>query len=82
MENKNKLKWRSLRRSMLEVDLCFEQFIQNGGFDKLTDADLIIYSNLLEIDDSQLLSLFQSKERLDDADLQMLVGKIKENIIK
>ena len=80
MENKNKLKWRSIRRSILEVDLCFEQFIQNGGFDQLSEEDLANYLNLLEMDDSQLFLLFQGKECLTDTGLQALVDKIRTSI--
>jgi len=74
---RNKLKWRSLRRSMLEVDLCFDRFIQNGGFDKLTEEELVNYSNLLEMDDSKLLLLFQGKECLSDLRLQVLINMIR-----
>lgn len=80
MENKNKLKWRSLRRSMLEVDLCFERFIQNGGLDALTDDELVMYSSLLEMDDGHLLLLFQGQECLNNANLQALVSKIRASI--
>ena len=80
MENKNKLKWRSIRRSMLEVDLCFERFVENGGFDQLVEDDLANYVNLLEMDDSQLLLLFQGKERLTDDGLQALVDQIRKSL--
>ena len=65
---------------MLEVDLCFERFVENGGFDQLVEDDLANYVNLLEMDDSQLLLLFQGKERLTDDGLQALVDQIRKSL--
>lgn len=70
-----KLKWRS-RRSMLELDLYFERFILGGSFSKLTEQELVDYQYLLTLDDGDLLLLFQGKEVLADAQMQMLVTKI------
>ena len=70
-----KLKWRS-RRSMLELDLYFERFILGGVFSKLTEQELVDYQYLLTLDDGDLLLLFQGKEVLADAQMQMLVTKI------
>lgn len=70
-----KLKWRS-RRSMLELDLYFERFIQCGDFSRLNDDELNLYQMLLELDDGDLLLLFQGKQRLVDENAQKLVDKI------
>ncbi|RTK94843.1 MAG: hypothetical protein EKK64_07810 [Neisseriaceae bacterium] len=70
-----KLKWRS-RRSMLELDLYFSRFINDGYFAKLTHEELESYQYLLTLDDGDLLLLFQGKEVLADSKLQKLVDAI------
>ena len=74
---KQKLKWRSMRRSMLEADIYFSRFIEQGGFDGLTDTELLAYQDLIEFADGDLLLLFQGKEQADDGLLQSIVEKIK-----
>jgi len=56
--NLERLKWRS-RRSMLEVDLYLDRFIQNQGLHRLSDDELIEYANLLEMNDWDFLALLQ-----------------------
>lgn len=70
-----KLKWRS-RRSMLELDLYFSRFINEGYFAKLNQEELGCYKHLLTLDDSDLLLLFQGREVLADTKLQDLVNAI------
>lgn len=70
-----KLKWRS-RRSMLELDLYFDRFINGGQFANLDDDELLRYQHLITFDDGDLLLLFQGKEQLEDQSLQALVDKI------
>ena len=72
-----KLKWRS-RRSMLELDLYFERFINTGEFAKLNEVELLAYQHLLTLEDSDLLVLFQWKQELADPELQAVVNKIAQ----
>jgi succinate dehydrogenase / fumarate reductase iron-sulfur subunit/antitoxin CptB len=74
--NKQKLKWRS-RRSLLELDLYFECFLQKNGLEQLTDNELWAYHELLEFEDGDLLLLFQGKERLVSHLQQTVVDKIR-----
>ena len=67
-----KLKWRS-RRSMLELDLYFERFINTGELVKLNEAELLSYQYLLTLEDGDLLTLFQWKKELADPALQEIV---------
>jgi len=73
---KEKLKWRS-RRSMLELDLYFDNFIKQGGLDKLSEDEYLGYEKLLTLDDGDLLLLLQGTESLVDKGLQNLVDKIR-----
>lgn len=76
--NKGKLKWRS-KRSILELDLFFDKFIQSDGIDSLSEDDLNTYAKLLDLEDCDLLLLFQGRKRLLDADMQKIVDKICAN---
>ena len=72
---REKLKWRS-RRSMLELDLFFERFILTGRFEQLSEEELNAYQQLLELDDGDLLLLFQGKYIHDDKLMQQVIDKI------
>jgi antitoxin CptB len=74
--SKQKMRWRS-RRSMLELDLFFEQFIESGQFDQLSDTQLGSYGELLQMEDGDLLLLFQGKVRLSCPDIQELIDKVR-----
>ena len=71
----NRLKWHS-RRSMLEVDLYLDKFIQNGELEKLSLTELAYYEEVLELEDSDLLLLFQGKGCLKDLKKQSIINKV------
>lgn len=73
--NKEKLKWRS-RRSMLELDIFFDRFIQNNGLEKLTEVELYAYQNILTLDDGYLLLLLQGNAYSNDEIEQIVIDKI------
>ena len=74
--NKERLKWRS-RRSMLELDLFFDKFIQENGLDSLSESELNAYQNLLTLDDGYLILLLHGIVDSDDVLEQMVIDKIK-----
>ncbi len=71
-----KLKWHS-RRSILELDICFDKFIQSGGLDSLNENELLAYQELLECDDSDLMVLLLGNDVVDDEITQNVVDKIR-----
>jgi antitoxin CptB len=71
-----KLKWHS-RRSILELDICFDKFIQSGGLDNLNENELLAYQALLECDDSDLMVLLLGNDVVDDDITQRVVDKIR-----
>ncbi len=73
-----KLKWHS-RRSMLELDLYFDRFIQEGNLKLLSNEELDAYASLLELDDSELLLLFQGEIVAENDKIQNIVNYIKNN---
>ncbi len=72
---KQKLLWRS-RRSILELDLYFNRFIESGLFDKLTSEELMLYKDILTYEDQYLLSLFSRNIVTDNKEIQSLINKI------
>ena len=75
LRNIEQLKWRSIRRSMLEVDLYLSKFIEYGGIEALTLEELGKYAQLLELPDSELLLLLQGV--VDIKEYDALISKIK-----
>ena len=71
-----KLKWHS-RRSILELDICFDKFIQSGGLDRLDETELLAYQALLECDDADLLVLLLGNDVVNDETTQRVVDKIR-----
>ncbi len=56
-----KLKWRS-RRSLLELDLILKDFVDSSNFNILEYEDLLVYQEMLEYEDSYLLSLLLQQQ--------------------
>lgn len=75
MLNIEKLKWRS-RRSMLELDLVFDKFIQCNGLSQLNDAEKGAYADLLELDDEEIQLLFGQKAVAQDVVMQTVINKV------
>jgi succinate dehydrogenase flavin-adding protein (antitoxin of CptAB toxin-antitoxin module) len=74
---KQKMRWRS-RRSMLELDLFFDRFIQSGQFDTLSETQLKYYNELLQMDDGDIMLLFQGNAKLPNEGLQHIIDKIRQ----
>lgn len=74
--NLNQLKWRSIRRSMLEVDMYLSRYIESGALEKLTEDQVESYSRLLEMPDSEILLLLQGKELAENPMLQHIINEI------
>lgn len=72
----NKLKWRSIRRSLLEVDLIFSAFIDNQGLEKLSHNEIELYEQLIEMNDNDLLLLFNNKMKVNNELIALLINKI------
>lgn len=73
---KQKMLWRS-RRSVLELDLYFEQFIKSGKFDQLSDKELSSYNEILQMEDGDILLLLQGKANLLNNDIQSIIDQIR-----
>lgn len=78
---REKLKWRSIRRSMLEVDLHLTKFIDRDGLDQLDIDELYLYEQILELPDNELLRLLQGSSMELETNYKQIFRKI-EQIIK
>lgn len=72
----NKLKWRSIRRSLLELDLIFHTFINNQGLEQLSYNEISLYEQLININDNDLLLIFNQKIKPNNQLIELLVNKI------
>lgn len=72
----NKLKWRSIRRSLLEVDLIFNNFINSKGLECLLPDEVLLYEELIEMNDNDLLLLFNKKIKIKNELIEQLINKI------
>lgn len=72
----NKLKWRSIRRSLLELDLIFYTFINNQGLEQLSYNEISLYEQLININDNDLLLIFNQKIKPNNQLIELLVNKI------
>lgn len=75
MENLNKLRWQC-RRGTLELDIWFENFLQYAylGADQ---AEQAAFCRLLTMEDKDLLSLLMGEAKLESAQMQTLVDKMR-----
>ncbi len=79
--NIGQLKWQS-RRSILELDILFNNFINSIKFNELSQEQLEVYKLILQMEDSYLLVLLQNQIIAPDAQIQEIINYIKaENII-
>lgn len=60
---RDRLRWRSLRRGLLELDLLFERFL-NNDFDRLSDAEQRAFARLVDEEDYVLWDRLQTAEPL------------------
>ena len=71
----DRLRWQC-RRSMLELDLAFERFLDNG-YARLNEQQRQRFLQMLEYPDPTLLEWIMGKAEPDQADLSELVALIR-----
>jgi antitoxin CptB len=71
----DRLRWQC-RRSMLELDLAFERFLDNG-YARLNEQQRQRFLQMLEYPDPTLLEWIMGKTEPDQADLSELVTLIR-----
>ena len=70
----NRLKW-ACRRGMLELDVLFMPFVEQG-FPDLDDGGKLVFERLLTCDDPDLYAWFMGHQTCEDPELSMMVDHI------
>jgi len=78
---RKKLRWRS-RRSLLELDLILQEFVDSSDFSVLDSKYLLTYQQMLEFEDGYLLNLLLKQQNSENELVQLVVNIIlKESVI-
>ncbi|MCP1675911.1 antitoxin CptB [Natronocella acetinitrilica] len=75
MTDLSRLRWRC-RRGMRELDLLFDQFLQQG-YGALSGVEKDTFELLLDCQDDRLYDWFYQGERPDDPAIAALVERIR-----
>lgn len=80
MERKDyeRLRWRCIRRALLELDITLTRFLDNG-FDQLTDEQQQVFVELADMEDHDLWYLLSGKTECDDPRLAPVVALIRKS---
>ncbi len=80
MERKNyeRLRWRCIRRALLELDILLTRFLDNG-FDKLNDEEQQVFVELADMEDYDLWDLLTGKAETDDPRLAAIVAMLRKS---
>ena len=75
---KKQLIWRS-RRGILALDVLLQQFL-NNHFTELNQEELIVYGQILTIDDLVLLDMIHNKTPPENPQWQSIIEKIQTGL--
>lgn len=70
------LRWRCMRRGLLELDLVFERFLAQR-FDALGEGQLAALDELARYEDADLWPLVSGRERCSEPGLQEIVDLMR-----
>lgn len=72
-----KLRWRCIRRGLLEVDLALTRFLDQQ-FPHLPDAEQRLFAELADYEDHDLWYLISAQAECRDPRLQPLVAMLRQ----
>ena len=75
-EQPERLRWQC-RRGMLEVDLLLNRFLDQG-YGKLTNAEKLVFAELLEYPDQILVEWLMGRQRPEDGRLAHVVDLVRD----
>lgn len=80
MERKDyeRLRWRCIRRALLELDITLTRFLDNG-FEKLNEAEQQAFVELADMEDHDLWDLLSGKAETDDPRLAPIVAVLRKS---
>ena len=65
------------RRGLLELDIVLGRFMEKE-FDNLSDEELSVFVEILELPDPSFLALVNEKEETDNPEFESLLDKIRQ----
>jgi succinate dehydrogenase flavin-adding protein (antitoxin of CptAB toxin-antitoxin module) len=71
-----RLRWRMMRRGLLELDLVFERFLERD-FATLDDGQRADLDRLLDYEDTDLWAVVSGREKCADPSLALLVQRLR-----
>ena len=77
--NYERLRWRCIRRALLELDITLTRFLDGGGFEKLNDDQQQAFVELADMEDYDLWDLLTGKAEIDDPRLAQMVALIRKS---
>jgi succinate dehydrogenase flavin-adding protein (antitoxin of CptAB toxin-antitoxin module) len=73
-----RLRWRCIRRALLELDIKLTRFLDNG-FDALSEEEQQAFVVLADMEDYDLWDLLTGKAEIDDPRLEHVVEIIRKS---
>ncbi|UCV18116.1 FAD assembly factor SdhE [Ferribacterium limneticum] len=74
-----RLRWRCIRRALLELDITLTRFLDSGEFEKLNDDQQQAFVVLADMEDYDLWDLLTGKAEIDDPRLAHMVTLIRKS---
>ena len=73
-----RLRWRCIRRGLLEVDIALTRFLDEG-FDKLDDEQQQAFVELADMEDHDLWHLISGQADIDDPRLSQIINLLRKS---
>jgi len=74
-----RLRWRCIRRALLELDITLTRFLDGGGFEKLDDSQQRVFVELADMEDYDLWDLLTGKAEIDDPQLTSIIAILRKS---
>jgi succinate dehydrogenase flavin-adding protein (antitoxin of CptAB toxin-antitoxin module) len=74
-----RLRWRCIRRALLELDITLTRFLDGGEFERLSDDEQQAFVALADMEDYDLWDLLTGKAEIDDPRLAHMVALIRKS---
>ncbi|MGL5633426.1 MAG: succinate dehydrogenase assembly factor 2 [Azovibrio sp.] len=76
-----RLRWRCIRRGLLEVDITLNRFLDED-FHNLSEADQQAFAELADYDDLELWHIISSQTECEDARLVPVVNMLRKGDVR
>jgi antitoxin CptB len=73
-----RLRWRCIRRGLLEVDIALTKFLDTG-FEQLNDDEKAAFVVIADMEDHDLWHLISGQAECEDIRLAAVIDKVRKN---